>query len=179
MVNTSTAISKMATVARYILLTFSALFIILVLAYSALFLRHRIAEFGTCVRLPNGVIASYQALFDLSRPFGTPVPVVRDPDFQILSVGNDERLLFSQTTAFWVDIDERQGSTTGLVFKPDVGLVHRTKNPALFSELIGDAGEWLEQGKRLNNTNVLGVLYALKNDPNYQAPSCQVPLVTW
>ncbi|WP_424831560.1 hypothetical protein [Ruegeria sp.] len=150
-----------------------------VLGYVVLFLHHRIEDYGTCVRLPNGVIVSYQALFDLSRSFGTPLPVVRGPDFQILSVGNDERLLFSQTTAFWVDIDERQGSATGLVFQPDVGLVTRGKDPALYSELVGDAGEWLEQGERLNNTNVLGVLYALKNYPEYQAPSCQVPLIIW
>ncbi|NOD36976.1 MULTISPECIES: hypothetical protein [unclassified Ruegeria] len=179
MANVSTIISRLATGARYLLLTLSAFFIILVLAYSALFLRHRIEEYGSCVRLPNGVIVSYQALFDLSRPFGTPVPVVRDPGFQILSVGNDERLVFSKTTVFWVDIDERQGSATGLVFQPDVGLVTRSENRALYSDIIGEAGEWLEQGERLNNTNVLGVLYALKNDPGYQAPSCPVPLVIW
>jgi hypothetical protein len=131
-----------------------------------------------CVRLPNGLVVAYEAYANLGRPYFLPNVVVKGPDGTVFSSGNDDPFYFSETTAYWSDIHGNFGGLEKLAYRPDVGLISSWHDPALRSRLIGEAGELLEEGKTLHNTNVLGVLTYLKDRPEYGSRDCGVPLVT-
>lgn len=148
---------------------------ILIMIYAFLFLQNWVYKYGTCVKLPNGLIVSYEALFDFSKPYWIPEPVVRSIHGDIISFGNDEPFYFSNTTAFWVDYDRYPGQNEALAYRPDTGLIERSDNPKLYETLISEAGDLLEEGKRLNNTNVLGVLHFLRPSARYFSDDCNIP----
>ncbi|MGC6511156.1 MAG: hypothetical protein ACON4J_00085 [Parvibaculales bacterium] len=133
-----------------------------------------------CVKLPNGIIISNDAYFNLSAQGFRSNVVVKGPDGGVLSRGNDDLFYFSETTAWWVDIqpghtlDRREG----LAYRPDVGLVSHRDNPQIYDQLISAAGQLLEEGKTIKNSNVLHVLGALKSHSRYASRDCGVPLFT-
>ena len=137
-----------------------------------------------CVRLPNGVIIAYEAYMNVWRPYFLPDVVVRGPEGEILSRGNDEIFYFSQTTAYWTDFEPDPThpsgeSATSLVYHPDHGLVRGPNNRVLRRQLIDEAGPLLEEGKRINNTNVLGVLLFLRDVEDYASRDCHIPLISF
>lgn len=137
-----------------------------------------------CVRLPNGVIIAYEAYMNVWRPYFLPDVVVRGPEGEILSRGNDEIFYFSQTTAYWTDFEPDPThpsgeSATSLVYHPDHGLVRGPNNRVLRRQLIDEAGPLLEEGKRINNTNVLGVLLFLRDVEDYASRDCHMPLISF
>lgn len=141
-------------------------------------------EHHRCVRLPNGVIIAYEAYTSFWRPFFLPDVVVRGPEGEILSRGNDENFYFSQTTAYWTDFEPGSAhpsgqSATSLVYHPDHGLVRGPNNRVLRRQLVDAAGPLLEEGERLNNTNVLGVLLFLRDVEDYASRDCHMPLISF
>jgi len=150
-------------------------------------------NFGPCVKLPNGIVVAHEAYISFSEPYFIPNVVVKGPDGTIFSRGNDDIFYFSETTAWWVDAHPGDkpyvgyedvshlpdSGYEGLAYRPDVGLVSAWKNPELRRQLKREAGPLLEEGKKLRNTNVLGVLTYLIDDPKYRSRDCDIPLFTF
>jgi len=157
---------------------------ILLLIPSGLIINGFYQEHHQCVRLPNGVIVAYEAYINFWRPYFLPDVVVRGPEGEILSQGNDETLYFSQTTTYWIDYERDPEDPSGesakrLVYHPDHGLVRGPNNRVLRRQLIDGAGPLLEEGGRLNNSNVLHVLVMLRDDPHYTSNDCHMPLISF
>src|SRR5665811_1362912 len=138
----------------------------LFLIWFVLFLNNRHNVFGQCVKLPNGMVVAREAYFNFSDTYFTPTVVVKGPDGTEFSRGNDEIFYFSATTAWWVDYYSETKSD-GLAYRPDASLVHRSENRDLRNKLISEAGELLEEGKTIKNTNILGIWTYLRKHPKY------------
>lgn len=167
---------------------FAVIFLCFVLVVNGLY-----RTYGPCVKLPNGVIVAHEAYINFKGYYFTPNVVVKGPDGTIFSRGNDELFYFSETTAWWVD--EHHGDSpyigyediahlpeTGLealAYRPDIGLVSAWNNRSLYEQLKHESGPLLEEGKKLHNTNVLGVLTFLMDDSKYASRDCDVPLFTF
>lgn len=155
---------------------FAVIFVSMLLIINGLY-----KYYGTCVKLPNGITVAYEAYINFSQFYFTPNVVVKGPDGTTFSRGNDGTLYFSETTAWWVDIipgDPRE-RYEGLAYRADVGLVSRWKNPELRRKLIQEAGELLEEGKTLNNSNILYVLIHLVDNPKYRSRECDIPFFSF
>ena len=165
-------ISMTERITEWFVLTFYALAAILILL-ACLLPR-------PCVKLPNGVIISRDSYFNFSDQYLTPNVLVKGPDKEIFSRGNDGTFYFSKTTAWWVDIvgDGLPLPAQGLAYRPDVGLVRKASDPSLYEKLVREAGPLLEEGRTLRNTNVLGVLLRLVENPRYRTRDCSIPLFT-
>jgi hypothetical protein len=165
---------------RKLILILTGLFVIpLGLIINGFYQKHH-----QCVRLPNGVIVAYEAYMNFWRPYFLPDVVVRDPEGEILSRGNDETLYFSQTTTYWIDYerdpeDPSGQSATSLVYHPDHGLVRGPNNRVLRRQLIEGAGPLLEEGERISNTNVAGILRFLRDVEDYASRECHMPLISF
>lgn len=156
----------------------------LVMISVALIIHGFYREHHRCVRLPNGVIVAYEAYMNFWRPYLLPDVVVRDAEGGLLSRGNDEPFHFSQTTAYWTDFEpdptHRSGeSATSLVYHRDHGLVRGPNNRVLRRQLIEGAGPLLEEGDRINNTNVLGILMFLREVEEYASRDCHMALISF
>ena len=167
---------------------FAVVFVCIALLVNGLY-----RTYGPCVKLPNGVIVAREAYINFKGYYFTPNVVVKGPDGTIFSRGNDGHFYFSETTAWWVD--EHHGDNPywaygsvshlpesgneGLAYRPDVGLVSAWNNRSLYEQLKRESGPLLEEGKKLRNTNVLGVLTFLIDDPKYYSRDCDVPLFTF
>ena len=150
-------------------------------------------NYGPCIKLPNGIIVANEAYISFEGYYFSPNAVVKGPDGTIFSRGNDGTFYFSETTAYWVDEHHAgnpyiayesvshlpESGLEGLAYRPDVGLVSAWNNRSLYEQLKREAGPLLEEGKKLHNTNVLGVLTFLIDDPKYYSRDCDVPLFTF
>ncbi len=165
---------------------FAVVFVCIALLVNGLY-----RTYGPCVKLPNGVIVAREAYINFKGYYFTPNVVVKGPDGTIFSRGNDGHFYFSETTAWWVDLHPgnphipedktqiRKNKREGLAYRPDVGLVSAWNNRSLYEQLKRESGPLLEEGKKLRNTNVLGVLTFLIDDPKYYSRDCDVPLFTF
>jgi hypothetical protein len=157
---------------------------ILLLIPSGLIINGFYQKHHQCVRLPNGVIIAFEAYMNFWRPYFLPDVIVRGPRGEILSRGNDETFYFSQTTAYWADFepdptDPSGESVTRLVYHPEHGLVSGPNYRVLRRQLIEGAGPLLEEGSRINNTNVLGVLLSLRDVEEYASYDCHMTLISF
>ena len=80
---------------------------------------------------------------------------------------------------FWDVTHLPQSGLEGLAYRPDVGLVSAWTNRPLYERLKREAGPLLEEGKKVKNTNVLGILVYLNFDPLYYSHDCNIPLVSF
>lgn len=158
--------------------------VVLLLIPTGLIINGFYQEHHRCVRLPNGVIVAYEAYMSFWRPYFLPDYIVRGPDGTVLSRGGDGSLYFSQTTTYWADYDrdptDPSGqSVTSLVYHPDHGLIRGPNNRVLRRQLVDEAGPLLEEGERINNTNVAGILLFLRDVEDYASRNCHMPLISF
>ncbi len=140
-------------------------------------------NYGSCVKLPNGLIVAYESYINFAHNDYKPEAVVKEAGGKVLSRGdNDGPFYFSETTAWWTDCHPLQNgdrACVGLAYRPDIGLVNGDKDPDLYTKLKREAGELLEEGKMLRNTNILGVLNFLIHAPEYYSGDCDIPFFSF
>lgn len=167
----------------FLLKTIAILFLCFVLLCMGFLATSIYWRYGRCIRIPNGVVIAREAFLNPRNSYFTPNVVVKGPDGTVFSRGNDVLFYFSQTTALWND--NRLGSepsnthfTERLAYRPDLGLVRGWESPDLIKQVEREMGPLLEEGKRLKNTNILGVLTFLKDAPEYKSWNCDIPLLS-
>ncbi len=150
-------------------------------------------------KLPNGIIIAHDSYFNFANAYLRPNVVVKSNNGTILSRGNDELFIFSETTAHWIDehhdrnaflayedvSDLPETGLEALIYRPDIGLVSAWDNKVLYEKLKNEMGTLLEEGKvypdgrQIINSNVLHVLKTLKQDPKYYTLECDITLISF
>lgn len=125
-----------------------------------------------------------RSLYKFWRPYFLPDIAVRGPDGEVWSRGWEGSFYFSQTTTYWVDYerdmtDPSGESITSLVYHPDHGLVRGPNNHVLRRQLVDGAGPLLEEGERINGTNVAGIPFSLRDVEGYTSRDCHMPLISF
>ncbi len=96
-----------------------------------------------CAALPNGAIVGYHAFFDPREPRWTPYPILKRRDGAALLL--EKRVFpffFTETTAYgMVSAGGVYQNRAGFAYRPDVGMVSESKDPALYKKLQSEAGE--------------------------------------
>ena len=133
--------------------------------------RHR-----QCVRLDNGLMLGYAAVFDLGRPLFRPIVVPKYWDGTPL-VHNDVFPLYVSDTTLYGTVKE-SGVLVDYAWREDTGLVSQAEAPALYDRLVAEAGAvnrdvgsgWLGAGI---------VFQILAESPANRKEHCLTRLITW
>ncbi len=130
----------------------------------------------TCVRLPNGMLISREALFDRKhRHWYSFHAVLKKPDGEIIHNYRYFTNHVTETTIY----------SSYSAYRPDVGLVQEDENPELHARLVKEAGPLIyinggpfaKEGQNQNGHLALTSIYnILRKHPDYQHKGCPVAL---
>jgi len=130
-----------------------------------------------CVQLPNGLNIGAQALIDLNRPYFRPDIVPKFDNGKSLLPGDAWPFYATETTVHGRALDADPEDDFWFAWREDTGLVLKVEDPALYEELVSEAGT------PLGNKGVRGVashivMMELQNQPEYANQTCRTRWIT-
>ncbi len=130
------------------------------------------SQYRSCVVLPNGLTVGYEAWIAPGRNLWQPGVVLKSPIGSTLVADDLDLFYFSATTAYGHDRNDE--NSFDIAYRADTGLVLGEENPDLYHRLIDEAGPLLEEGKSLQNSNLLHVYYQLRDVSAYGKNWCRL-----
>jgi len=103
--------------------------------FSAYDRKHRV-----CVPLENGLVLGYEAVFDLSRPYGRPIAVPKQADGTPLIHEETWEIFVTDTTLYGLAMGPSAAENYAFVWRADSGLVRQRDDGATYDKLVAEAG---------------------------------------
>lgn len=130
-----------------------------------------------CVRLENGAVLGYEAVFDLRGPYFRSIVVPKLPDGRPI-VGDETEILRVTDTSIYGVTEAADGSGARFAWRPDTGLFFRKDDRRAYDEIVSTAGH-ANWDIGINYINAGGLMFWLLESGRFPKEWCPTRLVTW
>lgn len=136
------------------------------------------ARYRTCVQLENGMNLGYEAVFDLSSTYLTPIAVPRFSDGTPLIRNDMWAIYVTDTTIYGWALGDTSDEDYDYAWRADSGLILKDENPVAYERLIREArhANW---DIDIGSVGTKYLLDLLIDRPEFDAKLCPTALVTW
>ena len=123
------------------------------------------------MRLPNRLNIGKQALVDLSRPYFRPDIFPKFDNGKSLLPGDAWPFFATETTVHGLALEADHQNDFWFAWRKDTGLVLKAENPAVYEELVSEAGTPMGN-KGINAVGSHIVMMRLEKKPAYINQTC-------